>query len=68
MSDVRIIRVSNLELPIDKSEEQEDPKVAELVQRYQAGEQLTKEDLDFIVLARPKKPGGSPANGNCNVC
>ncbi len=61
--EVQVIRAANVEIPVVMQPPSSDPELAALEQRFAAGEDLSKEELQ--TLARKPSGGG---NGNCNVC
>jgi hypothetical protein len=64
MAETRILRVSNVELPLDVLPVPESPEVQAAIKKFTEGQELSPEEKELLISPAVRRAG----NGNCNVC
>ena len=73
-SEVRILRANNVEIPISPApvgSAPSDPETQEYLKlrsAFFAGEKLSTEDLNKVMLRSVESASGGGGNGNCGIC
>lgn len=62
---IQILRAGDVSVPLIPDDNTVHPEVAKLRERFLSGADLSKFDLQRLILATAEGGGG---NGNCNVC